>query len=136
MSQENVEVVRKAVEAFIEGDFDRALDFFDAEVVYEVTSATGPEPGVYQGHDGLRRAFGPWMASWDEYEFGLHELIDAGDHVVAVGWDRGRAKASGVPVERPDVAFVYEVRNGTIVNAWMYATKADAFAAVDDLGAG
>lgn len=128
MSQENVEVVRGAAGAFDRGDFDTALEAFDPAVVYEVRPSTGPEPGVHHGHEGVREAFGRWIGAWEEYEWGLHELIDAGDHVVAVGWDRG--SVGGVPVERRELAFVYELRAGKIVHAWMYGSKREALEAV------
>ena len=128
MSPENVEIVRQVVDAFRRGDFDTALQAFDAEVVYEVLPSTGPEPGVHRGHDGLREAFARWMSAWEEYETGLEELIDAGDYVIVVGWDRGRA--GGLPVERRDVAFVYQLDGGRIVHAWMYGSKAEALEAL------
>jgi ketosteroid isomerase-like protein len=128
-----VEVVKGAVEAFERGSFDEALAAFAPDVVYEVLPSTGPEPGVHHGHHGMRRAFGDWMASWDEYEAGVHEVIEAGEHVVVVGWDRGRAKGSGALVERDEIAFVYRVNGDRIARAWMCADKAEAIRTVERL---
>jgi ketosteroid isomerase-like protein len=130
VSRDALQLVRAAAESFVRGDFEAALKAFDEGVVYEVLPSTGLEPGVYRGHDAMRLAFRQWMTSWEEYETGLVEVIETGDRVIAVGWDRARAKTSGLVVERPDVAFVYEVRDNRIVRAWMHPTKGDALRAV------
>jgi len=41
----------------------------------------------------------------------VEELIDAGDEVVALGYNRGRIKGSAAPVEH-QVAYVWALRNG------------------------
>jgi ketosteroid isomerase-like protein len=129
MSQENVEIARKSAAAFERGDYASALEAFHPEVVYTVTPSTGPEPGIFHGHEGIQEAFRRWMDSWEKYETGVDEVIDAGDYVIAVGWDRGRAKGSGATVERRDVAFLYRFRDRKIEEAWMYATKDEALEA-------
>jgi ketosteroid isomerase-like protein len=126
--------VREVVAAFQGGRFEEAVAAFDPDVVYEVMPSTGPEPGVFHGHDGLRRAFRQWMDFWEEYETGVDEVSRVGDYVLAVGWDRGKAAATGITVERPDVAFVYSLTGGRIVRAWMFATKPEALAAIQSRG--
>ena len=57
--------------------------------------------GVFHGHEGLRRLFRELYQAWGEIEYGYDELIDAGQHVVAVVTRHARGRASGVEVEQP-----------------------------------
>jgi ketosteroid isomerase-like protein len=54
MSQ-NVELFRRAADAFNDGDRDAFLAYFDAEVVASPRMA--PIEGVFRGHDGVRLWF-------------------------------------------------------------------------------
>jgi ketosteroid isomerase-like protein len=53
MSQENVEVVRRAFEASGRRDTAAVLALDDAEVEWDASRAQGLEGAVYRGHDGL-----------------------------------------------------------------------------------
>ena len=58
------------------------------------------------------------------------ELIDAGDDVVvAAVVMRARGKGSGTPVEL-QAAFVYEIRDGTIVRDRAFTSRSQALEAV------
>lgn len=50
----------------------------------------GFESGVYEGLDGIRAWFREWHEAWDEFEWTLVELIEAGEHV---DWHRTREQA-------------------------------------------
>jgi len=57
------------------------------------------------------------------------ELIDAGSRVIASTVMRGQGSASGVGVDDTYV-FVYELRDGLIVEGWEYKTRQEALKAV------
>lgn len=67
--------------------------------------------------------------TWDEYHFELRELIDAGDQVLAVGWQRGRGKGSGVGVSE-EIFSVWSMRTGKVVRQRMFREKVQALEAV------
>jgi ketosteroid isomerase-like protein len=54
---------------------------------------------TYRGVEGFRAFLADWLEPWDDYEFEVEELHDAGDKAVAVVRQRGLSKATGVPVE-------------------------------------
>jgi ketosteroid isomerase-like protein len=55
MSQENVEILRRAGEMLGAGDLDRWVSgFFDREVEWH-TSAEDPDAATYRGRDAFRR---------------------------------------------------------------------------------
>src|SRR4051794_21146563 len=49
MSQENVEMLRQAFEAFIRGDWDARFESFSPEVEWEEMPSLGPDASSYRG---------------------------------------------------------------------------------------
>ena len=61
-----------------------------------------------------------WLEAWDEWEIRVEELRDAGDKVVAILRQRGRAKTTGLEVDM-HLAQVFTMRDGKQVRMEMYA---------------
>jgi ketosteroid isomerase-like protein len=109
MSQENVEIVRRAIAAFIEGDYERLIELSDPQIEYDV-SRTSPEARVVRGPQEVLAVLQEWVDTWDDHQVELVELIDAGgERVVAVIQERGKLKDSETWVEHPR-GVVYTVR--------------------------
>jgi ketosteroid isomerase-like protein len=127
MPSQNIEVIRSAWEAWVKGDLDAVFATFDPEVEWDTTTFEGwPEVGVYRRHEGVREFFEMWLASWERYESGVDEYIEAADgRVVVLAWQRGYGPGSHVPVEM-DWALVSTVRDGLCVRmeAWSDRRKA------------
>ena len=130
MSQENVEVVRSAWDAWTQGDFDALFKTFDPTVEWTTTNYVGwPEDDVYSGHEGVRRFFEEWRDSWERYEAGADEFLDAGDHqVLVLCWQRGVGRDSHVPVEM-EFAQVCTLRGGLILRMDAYSDRPSALEA-------
>ena len=62
MSEGNVEIVRKAWEAWSRADMAALFEFYDPEVEWDVTHSYVPDMGVFHGHDGIRAFFREWRA--------------------------------------------------------------------------
>ena len=128
MSQENVEVVRRAIAAFIEGDYERLIELSDPQVEYDV-SRTSPESRVVRGPEEVLAVLEEWVDTWDEHQVELVELIDAGDErVVAVIQERGKLKGSDAWVEHPR-GVVYTVRDQRVVRYEEHEDRAEALEA-------
>ena len=128
MSQENVEVVRRAIAAFIEGDYERLIELSDPQVEYDV-SRTSPESRVVRGPEEVLAVLEEWVDTWDEHQVELVELIDAGDErVVAVIQERGKLKGSDAWVEHPR-GVVYTVRDQRVVRYEEHEDRAQALEA-------
>ena len=131
MSQENVDVVRAAWEAWGRGDMDAVFETYDSAIVWDQSRyGTAELSGVYHGHDGVREFFRAWLSAFDGYYGHAGEFIDAGDAVVVSVRQGGRGKESGVEVEMPVVWQVYRLRGGLIVEIAPYETRAEALKAV------
>jgi ketosteroid isomerase-like protein len=78
MSQENVEVVKVAYEAFARGGLDRYMEHFTDDVVYRAVEGAPDEPGPIHGKDAVRKWLQDWIDMFDGYWMEPVELIDAG----------------------------------------------------------
>jgi ketosteroid isomerase-like protein len=117
MSQEDVEVVRRVYEAVARRDAATVLALYDPEV--EVDSSRLPEAGLVgmslvRGHEGIRRITRDWNEAWESADDNCEELIDAGQHVIAVVTRRGRGRASGVQVETRRGG-IWTIREGKVL---------------------
>jgi ketosteroid isomerase-like protein len=128
MSEENVEVVRGANEAWLRGDLPAALELV-AETIVTTQPPTQADARTYVGHDGLRQAMADWGGQWDDWQVELLRVFDAHPHVVAVLHQRGRGKISGVEVAT-ELGCVYTVEGGKIVRWQMFFSEREALEAV------
>jgi ketosteroid isomerase-like protein len=130
MSQQNVEIVRRALEAYRDGDFEGALALGHPNIV---STRVDPDGAVYHGHDGLRRLMADWVEGFEEWSYRAQEYIDAGDIVVVHIRQWGRGVGSGAPVEA-DNWLVYALEDGLITRVHIYSDRAQAYAAAGVTG--
>jgi ketosteroid isomerase-like protein len=109
MSQENVEIVRNAFDAYDRGDIEGVLRRCDESIVITQPPDLPGVPPKQRGHSGVLEAFGIWPGQWDDYRIEILRVTDAGDHVMVTTHQGGRGKQSGVDVEM-DFTFVFTVR--------------------------
>jgi ketosteroid isomerase-like protein len=128
MSQENVEIVRRAIEAFEQGGLDSTLPFYDPDVTWE-EAEDEPDGETYQGHDGLRALVGKWLVPFDDLRIEPEEFIDAGKAVVMPYRFRGRERSSGRDITGPET-WVFWLRDGRICEVREYRYKAEALEAL------
>jgi len=125
MSQENVEIVRRAWEAFVRHDNEAALALYDPEIEIDVRHEARVGGGVYHGLEGVQRYFRDYLSVFGDVRSEVEEWIDAGDQIVAMVRSYGRGRGSGVPVDMLE-AHLWTVRDGKLRRLQTFATKADA----------
>jgi ketosteroid isomerase-like protein len=126
VSQENVEVVRRAYETVNAGQPDYAL--FHPGLIYH-PRADEPDPSAHVGRDAFERLLDGFLESFRDLRFDVLELIDVGNRVIASTMIHGRGAASGASVEDAYVV-VYRLRDGLVVEGWEYRTEQEALKAV------
>jgi ketosteroid isomerase-like protein len=85
MSQENVEVVRQALEATSGGDPDGGQAFFDPSIEWDMSGVPEwPEKSVYRGAE-VREFLRSWAGSWQGWRFDVTEVRDAAGDLVFAG---------------------------------------------------
>ena len=130
MSQANVEVVRAGFEALTAGEPDFSM--YHPALVYH-PRADEPDPSPHIGREAFERLALGFMESFSNLEFGVEELIDAGDRVIASTVMRGRGSVSGADVTDAYV-FVYKLRDGVVVEGWEYRTRQEALDSLKAVG--
>ncbi|MEK6326115.1 MAG: nuclear transport factor 2 family protein [Actinomycetota bacterium] len=129
MSQQNVEIVRRSIEAWNRRDWDRAAKLLDPAVELHGTIGGLEEDVVVRGPDGIRQRFEiEDNEIWDEHRFEPQEFIDAGDQVVVFQREYQRGKSSGVELV-VDTASVLDLRDGRIVRMQGFMDRAEALKA-------
>jgi hypothetical protein len=130
MSQENVEVVRRAFESFARGDVEAALSIYDPDVEWQ-TAADEPDTQVYRGADGIRRLISSWAELWEagfEAAAEPQDFIDAGEHVIVPVHTRTRGRGSGVEVEIWET-YLLTFSEGKVIRVCEFRTKEQALEA-------
>ena len=111
MSQENVEIVRAAFEAWNAGDMDALRELYDPDVIVR-TPEGWPEPGPFVGREAVMRQFEQLRETWDADTLEpISDFIDAGDRVVVRFIWRG---AGHGPESNMELTDVFTVRKGRI----------------------
>jgi ketosteroid isomerase-like protein len=129
MSKENVEIVRRAYEAFSQAGLDGLLEHFHPDAEYDITAAIGPFAGMYYGRAAIRNFLADYFATWEYVTMVPEDFIDAGeDHVVVLLRMRMRRKGSGVEVEA-QTNNVWTLRDGKAVRMAVYNNRAAALQA-------
>lgn len=128
MSQENVDLVRRTLEAFPRGDLEEMLSYMDPEIELHSAIVGGAEGNAYRGHEGFRRWYADSFESFDELENEWSEFRDLGDRVLAFGRVKARGRESGVELDSP-MGWVFTIRGGTVVKGEGFLSRAKAFQA-------
>jgi ketosteroid isomerase-like protein len=112
MSQENVEIVRNAMDAYNGGGGIEALLAFIHPKAVTYPFPEWLEDQVCRGHDGARRLAAVWTEPFDEYAGEMREIRDGRDRVVWLGWSTGRIKGAGTSIRQPLGAVFWRFRDG------------------------
>ncbi len=127
MSKENVTFVQNAYDTFNRGDIQAVFGALDPEVEF-YQSEEVPWGGRYHGHKEVG-AFLQKLTSAIESKFKANQFVDSGDQVVAVGYTRGIARATGKEFEVPAV-HVWTLKNGKILRFDAYIDNPRMIAAL------
>ncbi len=130
MSEENVEALESAFEAWTRDGLNAFADHWANDIEWRATEGAIDDRGPLHGKDACRAYLQDWLDTFDWFKVEPVEVIDAGDErVVANLRYSGRAKQSGVEVPATNFAVVYVIRNLKIAGGREYATRAEALKA-------
>ena len=128
MSQENVEMVRRALEEWNRGERSearvRAFWHSDVEFLPRRSATEGP----YRGIDGVERFIADTDETFEKFEQ-HYEVLDLGERLLAWGKLHVRARGSGIETDIPTGA-ILEFRDGKIVRWEDFGSKEKALEAV------
>jgi ketosteroid isomerase-like protein len=136
MSRENVEVVRRAFEAFNRTyaagitDLSEFLDFLDPDVEWVPIMAI-LEGTTYHGHEGMRQWIEDVKRDWVAFEPRPEQFRDLGDdRVLVLGAWRAQGRGGDVLLDIPQAAWLIQIRNGKVVRLQTFTERKKALEAV------
>ena len=126
MSQENVEVVRRAFEAWNAGDMDAVREAFDLNAIMRAPEGW-PEPGPFVGRDAVMRQLEQQRETWEADAFEpISDFTETGERVIV----RFIWHGAGVgPEASIEMTAVYTVRKRSIFYAEHFWDHAEALEA-------
>ena len=127
MSEENVESVRRGIDAWNRGDLDEWLAGFAQDGELHTTGRFA-DRGVYRGRAGLERYWAEIREDIEEIDLSISDLRATGDRVLYAVAGRGRGKRSRVPVELSSW-FVTTLRDGLAVRVETFVDPKEALEA-------
>jgi ketosteroid isomerase-like protein len=127
MSQETVELFKKALDAYNQRDVQTMLELWSPEAEWYPFTARVEGDDPYRGREGLREWWANVDATFEELEATVQEVRDLGDSVLALGHLRARFR-SGVPPET-EIGWLTRYRDGLGVWGRAFQSHAEALEA-------
>src|SRR4051812_11622422 len=127
MSQQDVETIKGAYDAFARQDIEGLMGAFDDAIEWDVPDSV-PWGGSYRGKDEVGRFFASLPEHLDELNVEPQEYYDAGDRVVATG--RHHGNVGGEPFETR-FAMVWTMSGGKAVAFREYSDMAPIVKAME-----
>jgi len=124
MSQENVEAMRRIVEAASRHDYRAALSDLDPAV--EIDDTDIPEA---TGADSFLDWLARWDGVWESWHVEDIEVREGEEQVIALFTMVAKGRGSGIELTRPD-ALVASFRGGKVVKLGYYNDQPQALKAV------
>jgi ketosteroid isomerase-like protein len=131
MSQENVEVVRRAQAAWNADNLDAYLTELDPEVEWHpsIEPALEGRTTIYRGHDGVRRAWDEYRGeAWGRLTAQIQEIRDLGDSVLVLGHFDVTGRTTGIAFGH-ELGMLITLRGGKIVCSLDFLSHAEALEA-------
>ena len=128
MSQENVEIVRRSLEAFARRDVEALRSLNDPGMELDWSESKGWLAGIYRGFDEALRFYEGYFQAFEATVIEPDRFIETGESVVVpnVVQQRGR---DGIEVSARGT-FVFTLRDHRIIRIRLYQETDDALKAV------
>jgi ketosteroid isomerase-like protein len=127
MSQENVEIVRAAVDAWNRGDWDAVLKDAATSFEFDFSRSVGPGRGIYSV-DQMRMYFDEVTEPWESLHLEPDEFIEAGEHVVMPNTLHAQGR-DGIELQARS-AWLWTIHDGTVARLCFYQERQEALEAV------
>jgi len=128
VGRSDIDVVKEVFAAFAARDAERVVAALDPDVVFiAVTGGILGRTEPYRGHEGMREYFRDVERVWDELILSPGEFEEVGDAILVTGTVSARSPARTIS---GSTGWVWRIRDGLVVYVRVYASAAEAAAAV------
>jgi ketosteroid isomerase-like protein len=129
VSQENVEIVKRMLDAYNVGNLDTMVGFYTPDVDAFPDASVFPESGPLHGREDWRAWLDQSGAAWTTPQYGISELFAVDDgRVVHRGDWGGVGVTSGIALAS-SITGIYTIRDGQISRAEYFFDHAEALKA-------
>jgi ketosteroid isomerase-like protein len=132
MSQENVDVVQRAISAYNRRDVEAMRALGAPDIQLDWSASRGLEAGIYQGREANIAFYENFFDTFEQFVIEPEQFIEVGDCVVVPNASRVRGRDGVETVARS--AFLFEVRSGSIVRIHLYQELREALEAAGEPG--
>jgi ketosteroid isomerase-like protein len=129
MSDQQVEIVRRALERWSRGDLEGFIEGMDPEIEWRTSGIYPDVDPVYRGHEGFRKFWRDFHEIWETLSMELRDTVVMGDQV-AFSFHFDATGRDGVRTGR-DQASVVTLRNGLLLRIENYASWDEALEALE-----
>jgi ketosteroid isomerase-like protein len=128
MSQENIDVVRRSIEAYNRRDFEalRAVNAPNVEVDW--SASRGLQAGVYRGVEEVLRFYRNFLEMFEEVTLEPDRFIESGDLVIVPNAAQIRGRDGIATGARS--ALVFDLHDGRITRVRLFQETREALEAV------
>jgi len=129
MSETNVELLRKGIDAWNGREVDLWLNYAAPEIEWMPAGPAAVERAVYRGYDEVRSGIEAAWQTWDVFEFHEGEARDLGESALWLGRVRMRGSISGVELDQ-EFAIHGVVRDGKFIRIHAFPSWREGLKAV------
>jgi ketosteroid isomerase-like protein len=126
VSQSNVEIAKRALDAFNLRDVEALLNMGTPDWV--LSSQLLDASADFREREGIERFYAMLSESWEEFRTVVDDYRDLGDRVLCLGRNTARGKGSGATVDAPTAA-ILDFRDGEISRIRLYLDQGEALRA-------
>jgi ketosteroid isomerase-like protein len=130
---DNVELVRRAFEAYQREDYDTLLSLAHPQMEMHGTIGGLSEGTVSQGVADVTRSLTEDDEAWEHVEVEAERIVEAGNKVVVLQKELRKGAGSGIELE-VHTAVVFEVRDGKLASLRGYMDQDEALRSVSAEG--
>jgi len=128
MSQQNVEIAKRGIDAFNHRNVDLLAMLVTPDFAWFPALPGIVEGDGYRGREGIETYFDEISNTWGELRVLGGEFRDLGDRVVVLGRTEGRGRGSGVQVDSP-LAMVFDFLEAKMSRVLTYLDHGEALRA-------
>jgi ketosteroid isomerase-like protein len=128
MSEENVDLVRRSIDAYNRRDFETLARLNLPDVVVDWSASRGLQAGVYRGWEEVKSFYEEILGTFEQVELSPERFIESGDLVVVP--NSAQVRGRGGVQTTAHSALVFELRDGRIARICLYQETGEALEAV------
>jgi ketosteroid isomerase-like protein len=129
MPQENVEIVRRSIEAWNERDLTAWTASLHPDAEIDWSRSRAPFKDVYRGRDGAKIFWDVFWSTFEDVQVETHGFTEVGSEVLVPNTVHMRGREGIEVIAR--TALVFWIENGHIIRLRLFQEQADALEAAE-----